>query len=234
VLTRVDHERILDVYGSALFRSRLLGHPTESYLEGRVRPAGAPTDVVHLAYRVEGALTVDNHDDANTISVNSLSLPTSAIGGAVADEYPFDQVGGAYNVSFFGLTDGMVLQPAKPGADFRSQVGGKDLRKQQVWLRVAEVVEDAIPAEGTSFDLGLEDSGGIIGWISSEAVGGVPRPFERPGQSKTMLSTLRFNPRCAHAPKGRLNLAKIVAVHLRSDRADQRPLAFDDLQFVKN
>lgn len=234
VIARSSHERILDIYGSALFRSRLLGHATERYLEGSVRPAGAPTGIVYLAYRVEDALTVDNHDDGNTISVNSLGRPTSATGGAAADEFPFDQVPGAFNFSFFGLTVGMVLQPLEHGADFRSEIGKEDLRDRQVWLRVAEVADDAIPKDGTGFELGLEDDDGTIGWISSDAVGGVPRPFERFFQSKTMLSTLRFNPCCAHTREDRLDLRRIVAVHLRSDRTDQRALAFDDLQLVTN
>ena len=232
VIARSSHERILDVYGSALFRSALLGHPTDAYLLDRVRPAGTPTANVHLAYRVQGAETVDNHDDANTIAVNSLGLPTSASAGAVAQEFPFDQVAGAFNSSFFGLTVGMVLQ-SRPGGDFRSDVGGADLRRRQVWLRVAEVVEGAVAADGLAFDLGLEDRGGVIGWVGSDAVGGVPRPFARPGQSKSMLSTLRFNPACAHAPDGKLDLRRIVAIHLRWIGKDQRALAFDDLQLVK-
>jgi hypothetical protein len=233
VLTRGTHERILDVYGSALFRATLLGHPTRGYLDGRVRPAGVPAGVVHLACRLDGARTIDDHDDGNTIATNSLGLATSASGGAVADEYPFDQVPAAYNGSFFGLTVGMVLLAREgAGGDFRSEVGSEDLRRREVWLRVAEVVDGAVAPDGLAFDLGLEDAQGRIGWVGSDAVGGVPRPFERPGQSKSMLSTLRFDPRCVRVERGRLDLRRIVAVHLRSTAPDQRALAFDDLQLV--
>lgn len=48
-----------------------------------------------------------------------------------------------------------------------------------------------------------------------------------------MLSTLRFKPGCLRPLRGVLDLTAIVAVLIRSDRADARPLAFDDLQFVK-
>lgn len=233
VISRGSHERILDVYGSALYRSRLLGHSTAGYLEGSVKPAATPTEVVHLAYRVEKSLTVDNHDDGNTIAVNSLGLPTSGTGGAIADEFPFDQVPAAFNQSFFGLTVGMVVKAKERGGDFRSEVGKVDLRRQQIWLRVAEVVDGALPKDATRFELGLEDSRGTIGWIASDSVGGVPRPFQRPGQSKTMLSTLRFNARCAHPERGKLDLRSIVAVHLRPVGTNQRSLAFDDLQFVQ-
>lgn len=234
VLARGSHERVLDVYGSALFRNRLLGHATDSYLLGTVRPVATPVSSIHLAYRVDGALTVDNHDDANTISKNSLGLPTSTSGGAVADEFPFDQVAGAFNTSFFGLTVGMVLFSRDGAGEFRSEVGKEDLRRQQVWIRTAEVVDGAIPATGVGFQLGLEDTAGVVGWIDSASVGGVPRPFQRPGQSKSILSTLRFNPRCAKAERGRLNLRSIVAVRLRVVQDKSRPLAFDDLQFVKS
>ncbi len=232
VFARTTHERILDVYGSALFRSTLLGDSSSGYLLGTVKPVAVPTAAIDLAYRVENADTVDNHDDGNGIGTNSLGLPTSAVGGAVADEYPFDQVSAAYNASFFGLTVGMVLHSKEKGGDFRSEVGEADLRKRQVWVRVAEVVEGAIAATGVSFDLGLEDVNGTVDWIGSPSVGGVPRPFQRPGQSKTMLSTLRFNPRCIRR-RTRLDLRRIVAIHLRPTTGDDRALAFDDLQLVR-
>lgn len=231
VLSRGTHERLLDVYGSALFRATLLGDGSAAYLLGTVTPVGVPTGVVHLAYRVAGALDVDHHDDGNTIHVNSLGLPTSQTGGAVADEFPFDQVPAAFNGSFFGLTVGMVMDPKERGAGFRSETGTQDLRRRQVWVRVAEVVEGGVAKDGTGFRLGIEDAHGQIGWVDADTVGGVPRPFERPGQSKTMLSTLRFRPRCATGPR-RLDLRSVVALHLRSDRDDGRPLAFDDLQLV--
>lgn len=230
VLSRGAHERILDVYGSALFRATLLGDGSAAYLLGTVKPVGVQTNVVHLAYRVRDALDVDHHDDGNTIHKNSLGLPTSQTAGANADEFPFDQVPAAFNDSFFGLTVGMVLRSKESsGGDFRSEVGKADLRRRQVWLRVAEVVDGGVAKDGTGFDLGIEDAEGQIGWIDADSVGGVPRPFERPGRSKTMLSTLRFTPRCATGPR-RLDLRSVVALHLRPH--DDRPLAFDDLQIV--
>ncbi|HEU4512481.1 MAG TPA: hypothetical protein VFR87_05205 [Nocardioidaceae bacterium] len=233
VLSRGSHERILDVYGCALFRARLLGHPTQRFLDGTALPAATPTSVVHRSYQRQRATTVDSHDDGNGIGLNSLGLPTSQSGGASADEFPFDQVPGAFNPTFFGLTVGMVLEPKEPGAVFRSETGKVDLTDREVWLRVAEVAGGALPSSGTGFELGLEDSAGTVGWIDSDAVGGVPRPFDRPGTDKTMLSTLRFRPACARPPRGRLDLGSIVAVLIRCNRRDVRALAFDDLQLVR-
>ena len=231
VFARATHERILDVYGSALFRSILLGDGSAAYLLGTAKPVGVPTEAIDLAYRVKKAETVDHHDDGNGIGDNSLGLPTSVSGGAIAEEHPFDQVGGAFNDSFFGLTVGMVLQSEEEGGDFRSEVGDVDLSKAQVWVRVAEVVQGSVPTSGVSFDLGLEDVHGSIGWIGSASVGGVPRPFERPGQSKTMLSTLRFDPRCI-GRRTRLDRRHIAAIHLRFTAERDRALAFDDLHLV--
>jgi len=232
VLDRGAHERILDVYGCAFFRSLLLGHPTHRFLDGTQRPGGAHTEVVHTAYMTREAATVDDHDDGNTIAVNSLGLPTTQSPGSAADEFPFDQVAGAYNDSFFGLTVGMVSEPQRGGAVFRSETGPQDVRHREVWLRVAEVARGALPAEGTGFELGLEDGSGTVGWISSDAVGGVPRPFDRPDRIKTMLSTLRFRPGCAKPVEGELDLADVRAILIRHDRRDLWPLAFDDLQVV--
>lgn len=229
VLPRATHERVLTSYGAALFRHTLLGQPTDRYLTARVRPSGVPAGVVDLAYRVKDAATVDDHDDGNGIGVNSLGRPTSA-NAVSADEYPFDQVPGAFNGSFFGLTTGMVMQRKKPGGEFRSEMGSVDLRRREVWLRVAEVFDGALGADPVGFDLGLEDAHGVVGWVSSDDVGGVPRPFLRPGPTKSMLSTVWFRTRCARPVEGRLDLRRIVALRLRPH--DDRPLAFDDLQFV--
>ncbi|MFS0703788.1 alpha/beta hydrolase family protein [Cellulomonas sp. 179-A 9B4 NHS] len=232
VFSRGTHERVLDVYGSALFRGVLLGDGSAAYLLGTVTPAGVPVHAVDLAYRVEKADTVDHHDDGNGIGTNSFGLPTSATGGAVADEFPFDQVPGAFNGSFFGLTVGMVLRSReRGGGDFRSEIGTADLTSSEVWVRVAEVVDGGVAKDGVTFDLGLEDARGTVAWIGSASVGGVPRPFERPGQSKTMLSTLRFRPLCI-GRRSRLDLGRVVAVHLRTTTDDDRPVAFDDLQLV--
>jgi hypothetical protein len=233
VLARSSHERLLDIYACALFRSTLLSHGTEVYLDQTLKPAGTPTGVVHLSYQKHGQTTVDNHEDGNGIAVNSLGLGTSQSGGMSADEFPFDQIPAAFNGSFFGLTTGMVVRPLERGAIFRTEVGSEDLTDREIWLRAAEVAADPIPAEGTGFQLGLEDGAGTIGWVDSDFVGGLPRPFDRPGVDKSMLSLLRFKTGCARPQRGTLDLQRIVAILIRCDRGDQRALGFDDLQLVK-
>lgn len=233
IAARVDHERVLAVYGAALFRSTLLGDGSRRYLDGRVRPAGVDTTLVHLACALEDQATVDDHEDANTIAVNTLSLPTSQSGGMVAEEFPFDQVAGAFNGTFFGLSVGMVVTPKKPGATFRSTMKPTDLRRVEIWVRVAEVVDGALAAAATGFELGIEDTSGNQTWVDSAAVGGVARPFDRPNQVKSMLSTLRFKTACFKAGKKRVNLREVQAILIRCNRKDLRVLAFDDLQLVK-
>lgn len=122
-ISRSDHERILTTYGCALFRSVLLGHPTDKYLVGFEKPAGVSSQHIYLSAMKRGATTVDHHDEGNGIGKNSLSLSTSQSGGMSADEFVFSQAPGggpapgAFNGSFFGLTTGMVVRPGgRPGS----------------------------------------------------------------------------------------------------------------------
>src|SRR5260370_35403058 len=121
VVGRVEHERVLAVYGSAFFRTRLLGQNTEGYLSGNALPSGAMTQIVHRAFGRETALTVDNFDDNNGIGLNSLGLPNTQTGGINANEFRFDRPPGppAFNSSFYGLTTGMVANPNKSGGTIR-------------------------------------------------------------------------------------------------------------------
>ncbi len=231
MLARADHERVLTVYGCALFRATLLGHGTTGYLSGDVLPAGVLTQHVFRAFERDKALTVDNHEDGNTISVNSLGQPTSQSAGMVANEFPFDQVPAAFNSSFYGLTTGMVVQPSKRGALFRSQLKTAiNMTRREVWVRGAEVTDGStVAASGTGFELGLEDQSGARAWVDCDDVGGLPRPYPRnPGMIKTMLSTLRFRGACFQARE--FNARKVVAILIRCNRKEPRPVAFDDLQ----
>jgi len=233
VATRYDHERVLAVYGAALFRSALLGHDTRRFFDGRRRPTGVDTTLVHLACALADQTTVDDHEDANTVDVNSLSLSTTQSGGMVADEFPFDQVVGAFNGTFYGLGVGMVVTSRKPGAVFRSTIKPTDVRRMEIWVRVAEVVQGVLPGGATGFELGIEDTSGNQAWVDSDLVGGVDRPFDRPSQIKSILSTLRFKTACFKAVRKRVNLREVQAIMIRTNRKDLRPLAFDDLQMVK-
>lgn len=233
VVSRGEHERVLDVYGTAFFRSRLLGHGTHVFLDGRQRPTGVLTSLVQQSFAYEGSPTIDDHEDGNGIGTNSLGLPTSQSGGMAADEYPFDQVSAAFNPSFFGLSVGMVMEPKETGAVFRSSVRSLDFSDVELWLRAAEVAEGQLPPDATGFRLGLQDGEGATAWVDSDSVGGVPRPFERPDITKTMLKTLRFRPLCFQAANPAVRLDAIQAVLIEYNRRGHRALAFDDLQLVK-
>lgn len=145
VVSRADHERILTTYGCAFFRNVLLGHATDRYLAGYQKPGGVLSQHVYLSFMKKGQTTVDHHEDGNGIGMNSLGLATAQSGGLSADEFPFAQApgGGApgvFNDSFFGQITGMVARPGGTGRLFRSEIGGKDLRKKEIWIRAAEVV----------------------------------------------------------------------------------------------
>jgi hypothetical protein len=233
VVARAEHERVLTVYGCAFFRGTLLGHNTIGYLSGDRLPAGVLTQNVYRGFEKSKPLTVDTFDDGNTISKNSLAEPNTQTGGINADEFRFDRPPAppAFNSSFYGLTTGMVANPKKSGGIFRSQLkSAQDMSKREIWIRCAEVTDGSTVAQsGTGFSLGLEDASGARAWVDCGDVGGLPRPYQRnPGMIKTMLSTLRFRGACF--ADRRFRLTKVVAILVRLDRKEPRPIAFDDLQ----
>jgi hypothetical protein len=233
VMARADHERVLSVYGCALFRATLLGHNTTGFLSGKALPSGALFVNVFRAFERSEALTVDNFDDGNTINTNSLGQPNTRTGGINCDEFKFDRppVPPAFNSSFYGLTIGMVANPQKSGGIFRSQLERPmDMTKREVWIRCAEVTDGStVTPTGTGFQLGLEDANGGRAWADSDDVGGLCRPYPRnPGMIKTMLSTLRFHGACFTGRE--FQLRKVAAILVKCDRKEPRAIAFDDLE----
>ena len=247
LMSRPDHELILSAYGCAFFRRVLLGHPTEAFLDGTLRPPGVLTGNVHISFKRQGQVTVDDHEDGNGIGKNSFPAPTTASGGLIADEHPFEQgAAGRFNDSFFGATVGMVAQTKETGGTFRSAFDqSRDVTPLEVWIRAAEVYDGAsVPPGATGFQLGLEDDNGTVVWVDSDGAGGLPRPLDRRAfdlprwyatdKTKTMPTTLRFPVGCFRPPPGtKFDPRRVVAVRLRLGRGDGRALAFDDLQLVK-
>jgi hypothetical protein len=245
-MARVDHERILSAYGCAFFRAVLLGHPTVGFLEGTMLPPGVLTNEVHLSFKKKGQTTADDHQDGNGIAVNSMAAPTTQSNGLVATENPFAQgAAGRFNDSFFGNTIGMVARSEGKMGTFRSAFDARrDLRGKQIWIRAAEVYEQSVPPGATGFLLGLEDDNGVVVWVDSDGVGGLPRPLDRRAfdlaaynrdKTKTMLRTLRFPIECFKSPRRPrrpFNNRRVRAVLLRLSRGDRRAIAFDDLQIV--
>lgn len=244
VMSRHQHERILLAYGCAFYRAALAGHATTAFLSGRTLPPDVPAGDVHLSFERDGSQTVDHHDEANGIGTNSLGKPTSQSGGLTADEFVFRRsAAGSFNATFFGNTRGMVAQSREASGQFRSQLDDpQDLRGREVWVRAAEVYNGtSVPAGATGFQLGLEDAAGVVAWVDSDGVGGLPRPYDRRADdlmavgsdfTKTMLKTLRFPVACFRDADGRFDPSRVRAVLFRLNRMDQRALALDVLQIV--
>lgn len=237
IMTRAQHERILSAYSCALFRAFLLQHGTLGYLTYRQLPAGVLHQRVHLSFEWADQITVDDHEQNNTINVNSLGLPTSQINGLHADEYDFSQnllPQPSFNNTFFGNTIGMVVECEEVNGIFRSELRDLALRDPyEIWIRAAEVSDgQSVPSGSTGFELGLEDVEGTVVWIDSDKVGGLPRPYDRPGQIKTMLTTLRFPGACFAEQNEKFIVNRLRAILVRCNRPDRRPLAFDVLQIV--
>jgi hypothetical protein len=241
VLDRVACERILSRYGCALFRTFMMGHDLADYLTYRRHPSGIDTSKVHLSFERMDQILVDNHEQPSGIGTNSMGQTTSQSMGLSADEYHLTP-GGSYSPStFYGDTSGMVIE-GRAGGIFRSPLDGsydlsaEDGRLFEVWVRVAEVSNGGSnPPDAIGFELGIEDGSGQRAWANSAAVGGVPRPFDDgpPSGTKSMMSTLRFPIRCFRPEEGGVKTGDIVALLVRLNQPEPRPLALDVLQLVK-
>jgi hypothetical protein len=240
-LTRPEHERLLNVYGSAFFREVFFAHGFRSLLLGKEIPPAARTGKVHISGEVNNpSATVDDYENGN-VTLNKLGQTVTLTGFSTADDFPFNQTATAFNTSFFGKTNGLVLRRSSARNRLRSPLNSAtDLTGKEIWIRVAEVYTGTIPRGTTGFRIGLEDSSGQIAFVDSNAAGTLPRPFDRQSDdlanfgrdfTKTMLETLRFPARC-FAGVSRLNINSIQAVHLELNRSDGRPLAFDQLQII--
>jgi hypothetical protein len=240
ILSRWECERILSAYGCAMYRSFLLDHATTGYLTYRVRPPGINTGNIHLSFEWIGQVTVDDHEQGNLITVNSLNHPTSQSGGLAANEYGLQQAGMSPYVpnTFFGETVGMVVEGLRLGV-FRSELDREyDLSdpRFEIWLRAAEVSNGGPNAStGPVFRVGLEDQSGNRAWTDINQVGLLPRPFDQsPLSTKSILTTLRVPASCFR-PEQRENFRNnaVSAILIEYDGKGVRPVAFDVLQIVR-
>ena len=234
IITRYDHERILSVYGCAFYRNTLKGHTTSQFLSGYALPTGAATNNVHLSFEKTKVKTIDNFEDGNTINTNSMG-GTNVPSGLGANEYHFRQVSsGVFNSTFYGNSEGMVINDHNLDSTFTFNIKKNDLKNKEIWLRVAEVNNnDTISGNPSGFQLGLKDSNGVLVFVDSDGVGGVPRPYDRPSVKKTMLKTLRFPVSCFSRAELRFKESSVVAVVIKCNRRSLQPaFAFDDIQIV--
>jgi hypothetical protein len=230
-MPRSDHERVLATYGCAFFRKVLAGHDTIRFLVGTELPPATQTSLVHLAFKWNSAITVDDYEQPNAIAFNSLNEPNSWMGVA-ADKYGMSQTApNQFNHSFYGDSIGMVAVARERNGTFRSRLTGPtNLAGKEIWVRVADVFEGTFPTAATGFELGLELPDRSVIWVDSDDVGGLSLPFGYGARTKTMLSTLRFPVHCFVPSKRRKPV--FSAILFRFNRSKARALAFDDLQIV--
>ena len=235
IISRYEHERILSVYGCAFYRNTLKGHATTQFLSGHALPSGAATGYVHLSFEKARMKTIDNFEDGNGIGTNSMGGPNAAV-SLGANEYHFiNPTVGDFNDTFYGSTEGMVLNDQNTNSTFTLNFKEKiDLKAKEIWLRAAEVNNNGVLSSNpTGFQLGLKDGNGLTVFIDSDGVGGLPRPYDRPNAKKTMLKTLRFPVSCFKAANRRFKETDVVAVVIKCNRTSPQPaLAFDDIQIV--
>ncbi|MDQ3775004.1 MAG: S8 family serine peptidase [Pseudomonadota bacterium] len=243
VMNEADERAFLTAYGCAFFRTVLLGHDLRKFMEGLEIPPGvARFRDCHISFERTGPTIVDDNED-HDIDRNALGKRNSKSGRLTADEYEFGKTSGAFNGTFYGNTRGMVAQSSTASGLFRWDLGAPmDLTGREILVRTAEVYDgSSVPVEATGFKLGLEDARRKKGFIDSDDVGGLPRPYDRrkddvvilgTDYTKTMLKTLRFPVSCIRGAEPGFHTTKVQAILLRMDRKDGRALAFDQLQIA--
>ena len=90
-MSKDDHKKILNVFGSAFYRAVLLGHDTRRYLSGELIVSGVKNDNIHISFERSGQITVDDHENA-VIFINSQNQPADPSGGLTVGEFNFAQV----------------------------------------------------------------------------------------------------------------------------------------------
>jgi hypothetical protein len=259
VMDKEDQQAILKAYGCAFFRTvlhghkrRLAGHQMRKFLEGLEIPPGVKRfRDIHISFECFESLerrrstTVDDNEGPD-IRQNTLRQTNTWAGGLTAQRCQFAQrpacilaqIGGGNktNKTFFGDTRGMVARSSLKSGRFKWVLGGTmDLSGREIRIRAAEVYDGlSVPAGATGFKLGLADAQDKRGFVDSDDVGGLPRPFDRGDDfTATMLKTLRFPVSCiaARAERG-FDPTKVRAIVLWMDRNDGREIAFDQLQIV--
>lgn len=260
VMDKEDQKAILKAYGCAFFRTVLAGQgrrladkPMRKFLEGLEIPPGVKRfRDVHISFERTGSTTVDDNEGSD-IRRNTRRQINTWAGGLTAQRCKFSQTGcnlartgGAITINrtFYGNTRGMVARSSLKSGRFKWVLGGTmDLSGREIRIRVAEVYNgSSVPVGATGFKIGLADVRDKRGFVDSDDVGGLPRPYDRSADdlaifgddyTKTMLKTLRFPVSCiaTRAERG-FDPKKIRAVVLWMDRNDGRELAFDQLQIV--
>ncbi|MFN0217018.1 MAG: hypothetical protein ACKVT2_22400 [Saprospiraceae bacterium] len=255
LLSRSQHERILAVYCAAFYRTVLLGENRWlPVLLGRIVMHSRFFNNIHISAEVPSAITIDDFEDLN-FKINKLGFTNNASQGMFVGQFKFSQgpinLGTAkirVNDTFFGDTKGMVAQAINIPSGVRSNLGSpKNLKNKEIWVRVAEVSNGtSIPPVPPVFLLGLQDNAKNIAYITSNDIGGLPRPFDRRSlntgishrrggtpikPNKTMLKTMRFPTYCFLNKNPILKLDKIESIIISHVRPNDL-IAYDQIQIV--
>jgi len=244
-----DHQNMLNVYGCAFFRYGLQGESQWlNILMGRESPPTVNFSKINIsAEKAKPHVLVDDFQDADA-KENALT-GTNTFKNFSADQKSLDQSTKYFTRnSFFGDTKGIITQLTASSGNMKMDLNKiYDLNKREIWLRAAEVLQSTTPATPAEFSLGVEDKDGHSAFISVNHIGGIIRPFKRRDitkvekapsggllisytdeRSKTMMKTFAFPTACFQKENSKLNLKRIVAIHIRN--ADKTPIVYDQIQ----
>lgn len=231
-----EHQRIEISYGAALFQRSLLGiNSAERILLGLGRPAGIPTNKLHLCHSLTGQVLVDSFEDAD-LTQNDLGGPNNAMGGFNAELLPRvdDPIlsPAMPRSAYWGETGRMRAFSTSPMADrFEFNIGREFPAEVEIWIRVAEdhlLNRQRVSDEPLEFFVGILTELGEV-WISSDHVGGLIPVVDGPEKVHSVFTTLRF-PLSCFTREDRL---EVGVVWLRTNWVGaERRYVFDDLEFV--
>ena len=196
VVARGEHERVLTVYGSALFRSVLLGHGTDGFLAGDEKPAGVPVANMSPVLRVGEAddgrrprgrqhdrheLARPRHlpvrrDERRRVSDGPAAGRSTTRSSASPSAWSH---GAAGKVASSG--------PRSASATYGSSRSGCGPQRSG---------RTASRPTRPGFRLGLEDAERHDRLGRLRPGRRAPRPYDRDGYTKSMLNTLRFKASC--------------------------------------
>jgi len=199
-----EQQAILKAYGCAFFRTVLRGHERllagrqmRPFLEGLAIPPGVTRfRDVHISFEARESLariastTVDDNEHLD-IRRNTRGRSNTWAGGLTAQRCQLSRAGcqltkraggtPTVNRSFYGKTRGMVAWSHLKSGRFKWVLGGTmDLKGREIRIRAAEVYDgSSVPVGATGFTLGLADARDRRGFVDSDEVGGLPRPYGR-------------------------------------------------------
>jgi len=251
-ITRGQQEAMLRAWARGFFDLHLRATPQLlPIFSGDAVVSGLLNERVFPSYEPGGALTVDDMEQLpKDATRNTLTGRVTSSGFSTFDEFPFRQIGTAFNApagppsrpgdpigTFFHSTSGLVAHWKGGGAAASSEVPAPQ-RNVSAWqfvsVRVTAVLHgDNDPNVPVQFTIGLEDNSGLRGDVPTQSVGRIPYPYAHPTNPKSMMRTLRIPYACFRGREGPVKVDDVKALHFTFRDPTKGVVGLDQIQFCR-